>query len=269
MAHSTNQDLSTFSGLTKGGSLPELYSSSVVAPGPVLSHEGARSGEMTIPAWKRALDIAIVLLTAPMWGPLMLFIMLWIKAVSSGPVFFKQIRIGLSTREFTMLKFRSMKVGAETASHENHFKTLVENDVPMTKLDSLKDKRIIPGGRLLRMTGLDELPQLFNVLRGEMSIVGPRPCTPNELDHYTGTQKARFNLLPGITGYWQVNGKNNTTFNQMVEMDIKYGERASLLLDLVIMLRTFPALAKQAIETRLSQARRRSEPPETAASKAA
>jgi exopolysaccharide production protein ExoY len=187
-------------------------------------------------------------------------IMGWIKSVSSGPVFFKQTRIGLSTRQFTMLKFRSMKAGAETTSHENHFKALVENDVPMTKLDSLKDNRIIPGGRILRMTGLDELPQLFNVLRGEMSLVGPRPCTPNELDHYTGTQKARFNLLPGITGYWQVNGKNNTTFNQMVEMDIKYGERASLMLDLVIMLRTFPALAKLAIQNRLNRARRQSEP---------
>jgi lipopolysaccharide/colanic/teichoic acid biosynthesis glycosyltransferase len=118
----------------------------------------------------------------------------------------------------------------------------------MVKLDSLKDKRIIPGGGFLRATGLDELPQLLNVLRGEMSLVGPRPCIPSELECYTDGQKARFEIPPGITGYWQVNGKNKTTFNQMVEMDIQYGERMSLVFDLVIIVGTIPALAMQALE---------------------
>jgi len=164
---------------------------------------------------------------------------------------------------FTMLKFRSMKTGSETRSHENHFKSLVANGLPMAKLDSLKDKRIILGGSLLRATGLDELPQLLNVLRGEMSLVGPRPCIPSEFECYTDGQKARFEIPPGITGYWQVSGKNKTTFNQMVEMDIQYGERMSLVFDLVIIVGTVPALAMQALEaswhrkeTRAKSARR-------------
>jgi len=125
----------------------------------------------------------------------------------------------------------------------------------MTKLDSLADKRLIAGGRLLRVLGLDELPQIFNILRGEMSLVGPRPCLPKELDCYSGRQLDRFNSLPGITGYWQVNGKNKTTFKQMAEMDVQYTERASLIFDLVIILGTVPALAMQAIEARWQPSR--------------
>jgi lipopolysaccharide/colanic/teichoic acid biosynthesis glycosyltransferase len=146
----------------------------------------------------------------------------------------------------------------------------VNSNVPMTKLDSAGDPRIIPGGRILRATGLDELPQLFNVFRGEMNLVGPRPCTPHEFKNYQEWQKERVNVPPGLTGYWQVNGKNKTTFCEMIHLDIFYTGNLSLSLDLTIMFKTFPALMAQVIETRgaakLSRSyagprrRRRSEP---------
>jgi lipopolysaccharide/colanic/teichoic acid biosynthesis glycosyltransferase len=120
----------------------------------------------------------------------------------------------------------------------------------MTKLDS-GDPRIIAGGRILRALGLDELPQLFNVLRGEMSLVGPRPCTPYEFQRYKNWQQERVNSLPGLTGYWQVNGKNNTTFTEMVHMDIWYTRNLSPWLDVAIMVKTIPALVVQLVETRV------------------
>jgi lipopolysaccharide/colanic/teichoic acid biosynthesis glycosyltransferase len=279
MEDSIEPSLSAFEGPTKGGSLSEFGLAPfktvpvraatrriVSAPqqsrtrvddlssdSPKIADKDHSPTVQTVsskPVWKRILDIACVLLTLPLWLPLMVFICVWIKVVSRGPVFFRQTRIGLGGKTFTMLKFRSMKAGAETRTHENHFKELVQSGVPMVKLDSLKDRRIIPGGRLLRCTGLDELPQLFNVLLGDMSLVGPRPCTPSEMECYSEPQRARFEVLPGITGYWQVNGKNKTTFNQMVEMDIQYRERMSLMFDLVIMMGTLPALAMQALESR-------------------
>jgi lipopolysaccharide/colanic/teichoic acid biosynthesis glycosyltransferase len=223
------------SGLLDGRVQPSLASAQLARP---------------VPVWKRSMDIGFVLLTMPLWLPVMILIGLWIKATSSGPVFFRQTRIGLRTQPFTMMKFRSMKAGVDTKSHEEHFRSLVQNGGSMVKLDMFRDDRLIPGGRFLRMTGLDELPQIFNVLRGKMSLVGPRPCTVKELDLYSGAQKARFDVLPGITGYWQVSGKNKTTFNQMVEMDIQYGKRMSVVFDLVIVAGTFPALAMQALEAR-------------------
>jgi lipopolysaccharide/colanic/teichoic acid biosynthesis glycosyltransferase len=120
----------------------------------------------------------------------------------------------------------------------------------MTKLDS-GDPRIIAGGRILRALGLDELPQLFNVLRGDMSLVGPRPCTPYEFQRYKDWQQERVNALPGLTGYWQVKGKNKTTFTEMVQMDIWYTRNLSPWLDLAIMVRTLPAIAVQLLETRI------------------
>jgi lipopolysaccharide/colanic/teichoic acid biosynthesis glycosyltransferase len=137
-----------------------------------------------------------------------------------------------------------MKVNAETQSHEEYLQRLMREEAPMTKLDA-SDKRLIPLGYLLRASGLDELPQIFNVLRGEMSLVGPRPCTDVEFASYELWQKERVNVAPGITGYWQVNGKNKTTFNEMIAMDIFYGRNLSLSLDLVILLRTLPVLVQQ------------------------
>lgn len=200
-----------------------------------------------LPRWKRCLDIGSIVLSAPLWMPLMICMALWIRLVSPGPVFYRQERVGLRGRRFKMLKYRSMKVNADTQHHENHFDNLVDTDSPMIKLDSAGDSRLIKGGWILRATGLDELPQIFNVMRGEMSLVGPRPCIPRELNKYQPWQTERFNAAPGLTGYWQVNGKNKTTFSKMIELDIYYARNMSPSLDLVIMLRTFPALIAQVL----------------------
>jgi lipopolysaccharide/colanic/teichoic acid biosynthesis glycosyltransferase len=154
-----------------------------------------------------------------------------------------------------------MVVNADAAEHRRHLSRLMNSDVPMVKMDSAGDRRLIRFGRLIRSMGLDELPQIINVLRGEMSLVGPRPCLPYEYDHYLPWQKERFDALPGLTGYWQVSGKNRTTFNEMVQMDIWYARNRSLRLDLMIMLRTFPAVLRQMIELiARRQAERRSQP---------
>jgi len=120
----------------------------------------------------------------------------------------------------------------------------------MTKLDRLGDPRLAPFGRILRASGLDELPQIFNVLCGEMSLVGPRPSLPNEFAKYEPWQRKRVNGLPGLTGFWQVSGKNTTTFNEMVKMDLFYLNNMSLLLDLKIMFKTGGAIARQLRESR-------------------
>lgn len=150
-----------------------------------------------------------------------------------------------------------MEVNVETRSHELYLEHLIDANCPMTKLDMKGDRRIIFGGRILRALGLDELPQLFNVLRKEMSLVGPRPCTPNEFKAYKGWQLERFNAAPGLSGYWQVNGKNKTTFQQMIEMDIHYSRHASFWLDLLILLRTIPAIVIQVTDSRVASSQRK------------
>ena len=154
-----------------------------------------------------------------------------------------------------------MKVSADTQTHERYFHELMRVDRPMTKLDAYGDPRLAPFGRFLRASGLDELPQIFNVLCGEMSLVGPRPCTPNEFAHYEPWQRERVNGLPGLTGYWQVNGKNKTTFNEMIVMDLFYLENMSLLLDLKIMLKTGAVIARQLLEFQQAAQRNRKNHP--------
>jgi exopolysaccharide production protein ExoY len=202
------------------------------------------------PRWKRALDLALIAATFPVWLPLMLLAMLVIKLGSRGPVFYRQERVGYRRRPFMIFKFRSMKVNSETQSHERHFATLIDDNSPMTKLDATGDPRLVPLGRLLRATGLDELPQIFNVIRGDMSLVGPRPCLPYEFQRYEPWQQARVNAAPGLTGYWQVNGKNKTTFAEMIDMDIFYSKNMSLWLDLSIIRKTIPAIIQQVMEAR-------------------
>jgi exopolysaccharide production protein ExoY len=209
------------------------------------------TGSTDIPRWKRILDVTCILLSLPLWLPIALLIMLWIKIVSPGAIFFRQERIGFRGRRFMILKFRTMKVNVETTSHQRHLEQLIDANCPMTKLDASGDPRIIPGGRILRAMGLDELPQLFNVLRGEMSLVGPRPCTPYEFQRFQAWQQERVNAAPGLTGYWQVNGKNKTTFTEMINMDIFYTQKMSLWLDLSIILRTIPAVIVQLLEVRM------------------
>jgi len=172
-----------------------------------------------------------------------------IKCTSPGPVLFRQRRVGQKGREFVCFKFRTMQVNADTSSHRAHTRDLMASQAPMVKLDAHRDPRLAPLGAVLRATGLDELPQLLNVLRGEMSIVGPRPCLPYEYELYGDWERRRFDAAPGLTGLWQVSGKNRTTFKQMISLDIEYAERQTLWLDLSIMLKTFPALWSQCVDT--------------------
>ena len=229
-----------------GGTMPTL-------PAEVLRRDSFDDDSFSVPGWKRTFDLVAILISSPVWLPVMICISVWIKMVSPGPVFFKQLRIGFRGKRFMILKFRSMKPHAETDSHEEYFDHLVDSDVPMTKLDEAGDDRVIFSGGFLRATGLDELPQLFNVLSGDMSLVGPRPCTEHEVTKYKMEQLERFDAFPGLTGHWQVNGKNKTTFNQMIELDVFYARNASLRLDLRILFKTIPALLAQVRETRTAR----------------
>lgn len=191
----------------------------------------------------------------PLALPVIAIIVLWIRLVSRGPALFRQERIGLGGKRFTLYKFRSMRHGAPTADHEAHMEQLIESNRPMVKLDCLGDSRLIPGGRFLRVAGLDELPQLLNVFRGEMSLVGPRPCLIEEYPFFTSSQRERFTVLPGLTGLWQVNGKNRTTFREMNAMDVHYARKSSPVFDFAIMLRTPVALLQQMADCMARQRR--------------
>ncbi len=203
-----------------------------------------------IPRWKRTLDILLILAALPLLIPLALSIASLIRAVSSGPVLFKQERVGYRGGRFLCYKFRTMVVKADTTCHQEYLNHLMNANVPMIKMDAQGDPRVIRFGSLLRSSGLDELPQLINVLRGEMSLVGPRPCLPYEYEQYQPGQKARFNTVPGLTGLWQVSGKNRTTFVEMIRLDIAYAQNLRLSQDLEIILKTLPALMGQMWEAR-------------------
>jgi lipopolysaccharide/colanic/teichoic acid biosynthesis glycosyltransferase len=175
---------------------------------------------------------------------------------SRGPVFFRQRRVGYKGREFTCYKFRTMQVDADTKDASGPLSGhLMGTEVPMTKLDARRDPRLIPLGACCAPAGLDELPQLINVVRGEMSLVGPRPCIPTNTRLYQPWQRRRFDAVPGLTGLWQVSGKNRTTFNEMIRLDIEYSERLSLWLDLKIILKTLPALWQQCLDSRAPKRR--------------
>ncbi len=237
---------------TKGGSLPYNSANGNGAKAPHVTFDFSSTPVHSVPGWKSALDITCILLALPIWLPLMILLMVVTRLASPGPIFYRQKRVGFGGRHFLVWKFRTMKVSAETQSHERHFEELIRTDCPMTKLDTYGDPRLAPFGRVLRASGLDELPQIFNVLRGEMSLVGPRPCIPNEFAHYQPWQRERVNGLPGLTGYWQVNGKNKTTFNEMIAMDLFYLKNLSFLLDLKIILKTCAVMAGQVFESRLA-----------------
>jgi lipopolysaccharide/colanic/teichoic acid biosynthesis glycosyltransferase len=213
-----------------------------------LGHSTTRNE--TLPGWKRGLDIACCLAALPFMAVAALWAALITTVTSPGPILFRQERVGLRGRKFYLYKFRTMHVSANTASHRAHFVQLMKANTPMQKLDQQGDRRLIPGGWLLRATGLDELPQIINVLRGEMSIVGPRPCIPYEYECYTDEQRRRLESMPGLTGLWQVSGKNRTTFDEMIQLDVAYASRRSLATDLSIIFRTPGALIAQVFDTR-------------------
>lgn len=195
-----------------------------------------------MPFWKRAFDVLGSITALILTSPFFIFVPVIIKLMSPGPVFFKQERVGYGGRIFTFLKFRTMKFNTDSTVHQNHLNELINSDKPMTKLDRKNDQRIIPFGKIIRAACIDELPQLINVLKGEMSLVGPRPCLPYEAKEYLKWHKYRFDINSGITGLWQVSGKNRLTFKEMIRLDIGYAKRMSLWLDLWILLKTIPAI---------------------------
>ena len=197
---------------------------------------------MPIPLWKKILDKVGSIGGLLFFSPLFILLAIYIRIVSPGPVFYCQTRIGYKGREFKFWKFRTMHVNTKTDSHKKYLKTLINSNTPMAKLDERNDPRIIPGGRILRKACLDEIPQIFNILKGDMSLVGPRPCIPYEAEEYLRWHKYRFDINPGLTGLWQVSGKNKLTFKQMIRLDIKYSQNMSFLLDIRIILATIPAI---------------------------
>jgi lipopolysaccharide/colanic/teichoic acid biosynthesis glycosyltransferase len=199
------------------------------------------------PSWKRAYDIVGSFILLVVFSPVLAAVAMYIKIVSPGPVFFRQERVGYLGRPFTMIKFRTMKTGSDNVTvHQDYLKDLIGNDdKAMTKLDTGIDNRLIPLAGLLRRTCIDELPQLVNVFRGDMSLVGPRPCLEYEAEEFASWQRRRFHTVPGMTGLWQVSGKNRLTFKEMMRLDIRYATRKSAGMDLMISLKTAPAILGQ------------------------
>jgi len=196
---------------------------------------------------KRSMDIAGSLCALILFCPLLVVISLIVKLTSKGPILFRQQRVGRHGKTFTFLKFRSMYFANDPAIHQDYVKHLIageiENDIPSGSQPNVykltNDPRITPIGKFLRKTSLDELPQFLNVLKGEMSIVGPRPPVPYEFESYEIWHKQRVvSVKPGITGLWQISGRSKTKFADMVRLDLEYARSWSPLQDLLIMLRT-------------------------------
>lgn len=188
---------------------------------------------------KRMVDATLSLAALIVLAPLMIVVAILIKATSPGPVFFAQDRVGMNQRRFRIYKFRSMVVDAEERKKElAHLNEIA--DGPAFKIKD--DPRITRIGRFIRKTSIDELPQLFNVLHGEMSLVGPRPPLPDEVKKYEWLFRKRLSVKPGITCVWQISGRSSTTFERWMEMDNEYIENWSIWLDLSILIKTIPAV---------------------------
>jgi lipopolysaccharide/colanic/teichoic acid biosynthesis glycosyltransferase len=191
-------------------------------------------------AARRMLDIVVATVVLLLALPVLIAIAIAIRIDSRGPVLFRQRRVGRDMKPFTMLKFRSMKFAADSAPHREYVRALItgtdRQEGGLYKL--VVDDRVTKMGRLLRKTSLDELPQLWNVLRGEMSLVGPRPVIEYEVEQYPDWYLRRFAARPGLTGLWQVSGRNTRTYEEMVRFDIEYTERQSLRLDVLILFKT-------------------------------
>ena len=199
---------------------------------------------------KRALDLAVALVLIAALAPVLAVLMLLVRATSAGPALFRQQRLGRDQRPFTMLKLRTMHVGRDDRIHREYVTGLLSPGgeafaAPgrgLYKLDA--DPRVTRVGGWLRRTSLDELPQLCNVLRGQMSLVGPRPVLPWEAELFGEAYRRRFAVKPGLTGLWQVSGRSRLSMATALELDVEYVARRSFRLDLVILIRTVPALLR-------------------------
>jgi lipopolysaccharide/colanic/teichoic acid biosynthesis glycosyltransferase len=188
---------------------------------------------------KRVFDVTVSLLILAMIWPSLLIVAVAVAATSRGPVLFVQTRVGQGGRTFGMIKFRSMYRDAEARRAE--VRALSDREGLCLKIRH--DPRITPVGRVLRRWSLDELPQLFNVLRGEMSLVGPRPALVEEVAAYPERAHLRHQVPPGITGFWQVSGRADIGFDEMIDLDLDYVRRASVLTDIGVILRTVAAVS--------------------------
>jgi undecaprenyl-phosphate galactose phosphotransferase len=200
-----------------------------------------------IPNMKRVFDIVASAVGLLVHGPLLLMIAIAIKLDSRGPIFYKQIRVGKDGKPFKFYKFRSMTVGADKdAAREKKYASLINGTWTPTQGSNptkiIDDSKITRVGRFIRKTSLDEFPQLFNVLKGDMSLVGPRPCLPYEWKHYEEWHKSRLSVTPGCTGMWQVLGRSQVGFHDMVILDLFYSQNISFHLDMWLMLKTIPVM---------------------------
>jgi lipopolysaccharide/colanic/teichoic acid biosynthesis glycosyltransferase len=198
-------------------------------------------------AGKPAFDFTVALLCLVIVSPLLVAVAVLVRLTTPGPAMFRQIRIGRDNRPFMLYKFRSMYAGSADEVHRQYVRKLLTQDQPPTggqqglyKLEN--DTRITPIGRFLRKMSIDELPQLLNVIRGDMSLVGPRPALPWEVEIIGEASAQRFLVRPGLTGLWQVSGRNALTMRQGLELDIEYVRRQSFAFDLTIMLKTVPVV---------------------------
>jgi lipopolysaccharide/colanic/teichoic acid biosynthesis glycosyltransferase len=202
----------------------------------------APRGLLEAPRWKlavkRAIDVVLSLLLIVLLSPFMLVTIVVIRVASPGPALLPQARIGRGGRPFMMFKFRSMRVGAHEVRED--YAELNETGGPVFKIK--RDPRITGVGALLRRLSLDELPQLGNVLRGEMSLVGPRPPLPEEVAQYTPHQRQRLSVRPGMTCIWQVSGRSEIDFDRWVELDLRYIREWTLGMDVRLLFRTIPAV---------------------------
>jgi lipopolysaccharide/colanic/teichoic acid biosynthesis glycosyltransferase len=196
---------------------------------------------------KRLLDLAVASVCLLLAAPLLLAVAALVRASSPGPALFRQIRLGRNGRPFALYKFRTMYNGSPDDVHREYVRKLLTQDEPpaggqqgLYKLAG--DARITRIGHLLRRTSIDELPQLINVIRGDMSLVGPRPALPWEAELIGPGHSQRFLVLPGLTGLWQVSGRNGLTMRQGLDLDVEYVQRQSFALDLVILARTVPVV---------------------------
>jgi lipopolysaccharide/colanic/teichoic acid biosynthesis glycosyltransferase len=198
--------------------------------------------------WKRPLDVALsgilLLVLAPLLGALMLLI----RLQSGGPALYRQERVGLDGQLFTMFKLRTMLVDNDQEQHRQVAANWFAGISGSNGYKSLDDPRITRVGRVLRRLSLDEVPQLFNVVRGDMSLVGPRPAIPYELQHYSAEYFERLDVPPGITGLWQVKDRDRVSAGEMMALDLQYVRTASLLLDLKILVMTGPAVLAAALK---------------------
>jgi lipopolysaccharide/colanic/teichoic acid biosynthesis glycosyltransferase len=196
---------------------------------------------------KRLLDLAASVVALILLSPLMVTAAALIRLTTPGPALFRQTRVGRNQRSFVLYKFRTMHDGCSDSPHREYVSALLTDDNPSTggergcyKLEN--DARITPLGRLLRRASIDELPQLLNVIRGEMSLVGPRPALPWEAELIEPVYRQRFGVPPGLTGLWQVSGRNYLTMRQGLELDMEYVRRQSFAFDLWILLKTVPVV---------------------------